>query len=160
MKLDMTVKEYRDLLDLLSIARWVLAAQEGGENDERLAAYEQVVQKFYALAGEMESGNLIAFDEEASRYLPTAEYEDAGAGWQFIGDFEENSFWEELVERLTERDAIRAAGGLEAFDALDEDARHALLEPIEERYLQEFQKNGIENLTLKPAGAPGGRARG
>ena len=64
-----------------------------------------------------------------------------------IHEYDEKSFWMELIDRLAERD-VRAAqpdGHLPPFEEYIK-----LAGPFEERYAQEFESHGLERLTLLP----------
>jgi hypothetical protein len=94
MKIDLTRKEYRDLLDMLSIAEWVLNAHKV-EKDPRTERYRKPEQKFFALAKRMKYENLIAYAPEHDRYFPTREYEEKSSTQAFITEYDNDSFWEE-----------------------------------------------------------------
>ena len=63
MEIDLTRKEYRDLLDMLYIAEWVLNANRD-EDDPRTKRYSKVEQKFFAMAKAMKYENLIEYYPE------------------------------------------------------------------------------------------------
>lgn len=147
MNVEITKEEYRDLLDLLHIASWVLVAHKT-EKDPRTEKYDTVIQKFYALAEEMGSGSLIEHDSHAGKYHPTREFEESSNVMDFIDEFVDHAFWDELIIRLAERDASRQVGGYEQLDLLSHEDRHALEDPLEERYSGEFNENGINRLEI------------
>ncbi len=147
MNVEITKEEYLDLLDLLHIAGWVLVAHKT-EKDPRTEKYDAIIQKFYALAGQMGSGDLIEFDPVARKYYPTRKFEEGSNVMDFVDEFVDHSFWDELIIRLAERDAARQVGGYEQLDLLSHEDRHALEDPLEERYSGEFNENGIDRLEI------------
>ncbi len=155
MKVEITKEEYRDLLDMLHIAHWVMNAHKTGE-DPRTEKYEKLIQKFYSLAGEMGLGGLIEFDSRIGAYFPTKTFDDESRSWDFIDEFVDDTFWDELIDRLTQRDAERQAGGYENLRTLSTEERLALESPIEERYAEEFTENGLNNVAIVEQFGPGG----
>jgi hypothetical protein len=67
----------------------------------------------------------------------------------FIAEFENNTFWDELMKRLAERDLIEEIGSEEEYYKMDTIKRINLQETVQEKYLNEFQENGIKNICLK-----------
>ena len=147
MKIEITKEEYNDVLDMFHMASWVLISHNTRE-DPRIEKYDSIIQKFYALAREMGRGDLIEYDPGSRKYHPTKAFEDTSRSLEFIDDFVDHSFWDELIIRFAERDAARQAGGYEKLDLLGHEDRHALVDPIEDRYAEEFNEHGIEHLEI------------
>ena len=55
MKINVTQDEYRHLIDMIYIADWVLTSYKSEEGPE-IKQYQDVMQKFYALAKDMGMG--------------------------------------------------------------------------------------------------------
>lgn len=147
MKIEISRKEYRVLLDVFHIADWVLHAyktEEGPETEE----FRELEQKFLALAGEMGFGNLVEYDAETEKYFPTREYEDTSAVMEAIVDYDNESFWDELTERLASRDLIRQEGKDKVL-AMDFEERLDKIEALRGKYSDEFYQNGLNRLYLK-----------
>ena len=80
--------------------------------------------------------------------FPTTEFEETSPGMDYVREFENDTFWNELVQRLTERDLIRLYGE----DRVETMNRRELAEKesqLEGRYAEEFYQNGLENVTLR-----------
>jgi hypothetical protein len=147
MKINITKKEYRDLLDILSIADWVLTAHKT-EPDSRVEKYEELTQKFYSLAEEMGCKDLVKFDSRLGKYYPTGKYETIGQDEEFIEEFENDSFWEELISRLAIRDMIRHVGGTDKLSQMNGEERLHMQLPLEQKYADEFDNHGLDNLVI------------
>lgn len=147
MNIDMTEEEYRNLLDVLHMAEWVMHAHET-EKDPATGPYDQVIQKLYALAKPMGQDHLIEYDADAAEYFATRKFDDTTASWEFIEDFTEETFWDELIHRMTDRDLARKAGGYERLDRLSMKERFSLESPIIEKYSREFEERGLERLEI------------
>ncbi len=147
MKVDITREEYQNLLDILSMADWVMTGHKTKE-DRRTAPYDALIQKFFALAQEQGFGSLVERDPLRGDYYLTSEFEANSRSWEFIDEFADDSFWDELSHRMTERDVARQAGGFENLQAMSREERSALEGPIQERYDNEFYENGIDRLQI------------
>lgn len=147
MKINVTKDEYRSLIDMIYIADWVLTSYKSEEGPE-IKKYQDVLQKFYALAKDMGMENLIKFDEELNSYCETQEFEDTSERHQFIGEYDNDSFWERLIEQLTTRDLQEKFGGKETRDK-DPDKYFERYAAIEMKYMAEFEENGLDNLTIR-----------
>ncbi len=147
MKIEITKEEYADLLDLLHMASWVLFSHKTMV-DPRTDKYDGIIQKFYALAGEMGRNDLVEFDPGTGKFRPTKAFEAASRSLEFIDEFVDHSFWDELIVRFAERDAARQTGGYEQLELLEHEDRHALVDPIEQRYSDEFNERGIDRLEI------------
>jgi hypothetical protein len=152
MNIEINKEEYRLLLDVFHIADWVLHAyktEEGPETEE----YRDLEQKFLALAEEMGFGHFVAYDREMNRYFPTREYEETTMVMDAIVDYDNESFWEELTERLALRDLIQQEGK-DRVAAMDFNERLIRTESLRERYEKEFKRRGLDRLVLSPDPLP------
>jgi hypothetical protein len=146
MKVDITKKEYRTLLDMLGIANWVLHAHRE-EDAPRTAAYRELEQKFFKLAADFGLADSFEYDEDEGRYYPTAEFEEEGPLPGFMDEYNDGTFWKELVERLAMRDVLSHIGQKEFHDLEVEERLHKLDDAIEV-YEDEFAKNGLNRLAI------------
>ena len=151
MKIDLTKDEYRNLIDMLYIADWIITSYKT-EIDPELEKYQQLRNKFYAHAEKMGMENLVKYDEELKNYYETAEFENESACHELINEYDNKQFWDRLIEDLTMRD-LHAEVDVRKIKENDSDAYFDRYEAIEKKYIREFEKNGIENLILKAARA-------
>ena len=147
MKIEFTRKEYECLLDVLYIADWVMNAHKA-KDDRRTEAYKKLEQKIFSYAKDMGFENLIEYASDYEKYYPTRELEKAGSAREFIEEFENDTFWGELTSRLADRDSARKVGGFEKFSKLSLEERVKIILPIEEKYTSEFEKRGLEGLSI------------
>lgn len=146
MKVNITKKEYKVLVDMLEIADWVLRSYRL-EDDPETAEYQALGQKFLALAKDMGARNLVDFDAETGRYYASAVHEEKSRMMEFIDEYNNDVFWDELAERLALRDLVRAEGE-ERIRAMNFDERSEKIETLRGAYLDEFHANGITRLGL------------
>ncbi|MGB8657393.1 MAG: hypothetical protein WCE90_06355 [Candidatus Zixiibacteriota bacterium] len=147
MKIEFTPKEYECLLDVLYIADWVMNAHKVGENP-RTEAYKKLEQKLFSYAKDMGFENLIEYASDHKTYFPTREYEKTSSAREFIEEFENDTFWDELTSRLADRDSARKVGGVENLSKLSFEDRIKITLPLEEKYASKFEKRGLEGLSI------------
>jgi hypothetical protein len=140
----LTRREYMSLLTVLEIADWVLHAFTSEEPPET-KPYRDLEQKFFGYAEAFGVADLVEEDPRTGKLYPTAEFEDQSPGIEFIELFEDNTFWDELIDRLAFRDAVREAGE-EQWDKMTHIERIRRMQPHEERYAQEFEEHGIDRI--------------
>ena len=146
MKVDITKKEYRTLLDMLGIANWVLHAHRD-EDARRTEPYRELEQKFFKLAADFGLEDLIVLDENENRYYPTPEFDEEGPMLTFMDEYNDETFWKELVERLAMRDVLSHIGHKE-FHEMEVEERLNKLDAAIEVYEDEFAKNGLNRLVV------------
>lgn len=146
MKVNITRNEYQTLMDMLGIASWVLNAYRD-QNAPETAPHRALEQKFFALAKQYGFENLVAYDQKEDRYYPTAEYEEDGPVLHHIDKYNDETFWEELVERLAMRDVLRLIGPKE-FHGLAVEDRLQKLEAAIVVYEEEFAQHGLNRLVV------------
>lgn len=146
MKIEISKGKYKILLQILEMADWVLTAHKTDE-EKRHKPYWKLEQKIFSLAEVMGYSSFIVYDKELKQYFPTRKYEDTHSAMDFIEEFENDSFWDELIERLAERDAIREVGevGYKALEGLD---RINKVEEHREKYIDEFDKYGLDRISI------------
>jgi hypothetical protein len=146
MKINFTKNEYRLLLDIAYLGQWMLQAYESdlsSEDDE----YEMLVQKIYSFGKEMGFGDLVESSKKLNKFYPTRLYEDESGIHDKIDQYNDDTFWDELINRLAERDAHADAEASNQEISSVEDFLK-LSTPHESRYAQEFSENGLRNITI------------
>lgn len=145
-KLELTRDDYLALLTVMQIADWVLHAHKTEETADT-QGFRELEQKVFALAPSFGCDQLIEYDEEEQQYFPTAEFDERSPGMELIEDFENESFWNELLERLTERDLVRQLGE-KSLRRLDPETRDQKEEPYIRLYSEEFATHGVDRLEI------------
>ncbi len=153
MELSFTKAELKALVELSVMADWVMTAHDN-EDDERKDPYIKLVQKIYAFAHKNGMNKEIEHLEDIKEFFPDEEWEEKSLARAFINEFEEKTFWDELVEKLAERELNRK---LQNNKAENFQQHMELFEEYASKYANEFAEHGIENLDIvssKPAGKP------
>jgi hypothetical protein len=118
------------------------------EEDKRTVRHRALIQKLSALAEGEGLGRLMSYNESVHTYVPTPEFEESSLAHTVLDEFGDHLFWDELISRLSFRDAAQLAGGIDHFNALSDSERQAAEGPIRQGYIEEFAKNGVANLTV------------
>lgn len=133
MNIELTEKEFRRLLDLVYIGNWVLNSTRG---EDRFEDYDIIQEKLFALCAKNGMNALIT--RWHGHIFPSNAYENGGIH-EAIADYEDAVFFDILAEELARRD-------LNCIDSTPEEDPE--LAARMDAYLDEFEKNGIENLSL------------
>ena len=161
MKLQLTPKEYRRLLQMLYLADRVLNGRREDEPTGLRLKCEEVLQSFLGYATQFGCADLVDETETVGVNFSDAMPDEPGIK-DAVQDYDEDAFWQELVARLAERDYERLHGQ-PAFPAPDgppeseaaQDSREEELARLEDEYWREFEAEGVKNLVvLKGLGRP------
>lgn len=136
--LELTPEQYRQLLKLTYIGDWVIDEPENKEHNA-------LVQHIFAGAADAGLAGLIDYDKELNIYLPSMDFDEEVL--DIVDDFEEECFWDHLIYRLADRDIRDELG--EKAEELSMDELIERIDPATEKYLKEFEDNGIGNLYIR-----------
>ncbi|HEY6736915.1 MAG TPA: hypothetical protein VI322_04335 [Candidatus Saccharimonadia bacterium] len=140
MNLHLTSAEYRKLIELAYLGEWMVNAQHDPEfHDEDARA---VVQKLLASHPQPE----VEQDDETQEYFMTLDWIER-LYEQYILDYDDHVFWDELTERLAQRDLAKSRGV--SLEDINRDDDLLELRPYEERYHDELEAHGIERLEIR-----------
>ena len=129
MKIELTNKEFRRLLDLVYIGNWVLNSTRG---NDRFADYDNLESKIFAYSpalSEPWNGTIV----------PSRAYAEGGIH-EAIAYYEDNVFYEILAEELSRRDMNYPEITPENYDEIITRM---------DRYMSEFQSSGLDHLILE-----------
>lgn len=129
MRIDLTPKEYRRLLDLVYIGNWVLNSTRG---EDRFADYDDLESKIFALSpalSELWEGTVV----------PSKAYREGGIH-EAIAFYEDNIFYEILAEELSRRDMD--------YPEITDDNYQEIVGRMNQ-YMSEFQSSGVDHLVLE-----------
>ena len=133
MDITLSTREFRHLLDLVYVGNWILNSTRG---NDRFEEYDDLQEKFFTLAAKN------GLPELAQNYyghiFPSQAYEEGGIH-DAIADYEDAVFFDILAEELARRDM--------SAEGADQDNMLELNNRMDE-YMSEFEKNGVDNLTI------------
>ena len=133
MNIELTDKEFRRLLDMVYIGNWILNSARG---NDRFEDYDNIQEKLFSLCPE--NGMRALAERWQGHIFPSKAYEDGGIH-EAIADYEDAVFYNILAEELARRDLGLEDSDPENFDELTERM---------ESYLDEFEKNGLDTVSV------------
>lgn len=139
MNVPLTPEQLKKLIELAYLGEWMINAHH--DNDFQDDAADDVLQKLMSLAEMPE----VEQDIETQQYYLTADWADRLYD-QYILDYDDHVFWDELTERLAQRDLARQRRV--PMEQINREDDLLALRPLEERYRRDWDQHGIERLEL------------
>lgn len=144
MKIEFTNEEMERLLELLDLADYVLNSHDV-EDDERKDPYNRLLKRLYTEAYKNGMKEQIEYDEDSQDYYPSEDWEDKSQTHDFIEEYDDATFWEELTYRLADRDIDRELNGKAPGSVK---AQIELFTRIQTKYEEEFETNNLDNVEI------------
>lgn len=132
-KLELTTKQFRRLLDMAYIGNWILNSTRG---DDRFKDYDQVESLLFAKA--REEGMGILAEDWQGEVVPSRAFAEGGIH-EAIMEYENNVFFDILAEDLARRDMDDVP--------IDESNYDELTRRID-AYIAEFDQHGTDNILV------------
>ena len=139
MKLELEPDEYRKLVELAYLGEWMINAHHDTEYEDDSAG--QILQRLLAVPGLAK----VDRDDETGEYYMEAEWVEKLYD-AYILDYDDHVFWDELTERLSQRDLARSRGVSVSDIVRDDDLIE--LRPLEEHYRNELEEHGVDRLEI------------
>ena len=133
MKIELTERQYRYLLDLVYIGNWVLNSTR---EDDRIKEYDQVESLIFSHCLRLGMKKLVELYQ--GELIPSRAFANGGIH-EAIENYEDVVFYEILAEEL----ALRDLDG----EPLTRENYGALMERID-AYLDEFDEHGTEHISI------------
>ena len=133
MKLELTTKQFRRLLDMAYIGNWILNSTRG---DDRFKDYDEVESLLFAKA--REEGMGVLAEDWQGEVVPSRAFAEGGIH-EAIEQYEDVVFYEILAEEL----AMRDMDG----EPLTRENYGELMDRID-AYLSEFDEHGTDNISV------------
>ena len=136
MKLELTKKQYRRLLDLVYIGNWVLNSTRG---DDRIRQYDEVESLIFSHC--LSHGMAPLTELYEGELIPSRAFAEGGIH-EAIMAYEDVTFFEILAQEMALRDMDDPPITPENYDEVME--RMGV-------YLMEFEQNGTDNISVDMA---------
>ena len=133
MKLELTKKQYRRLLDLAYIGNWILNSTRG---EDRIRDYDEVESLLFSKAADEGMG--VVAEVYNGEVIPSRAFAEGGIH-EAIMDYEDNVFFDILAEDLARRDMEDAS--------IDQNNYEELSSRID-AYIAEFEQHGTDNILV------------
>ena len=133
MKLELTNKQFRRLLDMAYIGNWILNATRG---DDRFKDYDEVESLLFAKA--REEGMPTLAEDWNGEVVPSRAFVEGGIH-EAIMEYENNVFFDILAEELARRDME---------DVPIDESNYEELNRRIDAYIAEFDQHGTDNILV------------
>lgn len=144
MQIEFTQREYKALLEMIYLADWMLHAHAEDTADDACTA---LGQKILARAREFGCGERVEFSIALQKYSLSSRFELSQRIQGAIEAYDGATFWAELVDRLSERDLLRAVGA-DRLAAMAPTERLRAYHDAECPYAEEFETHGLDRLKI------------
>ena len=141
MDINFTPQQFKTLLRLIYLGRWMLTAHSNKPDK----VIDSLASHIYSFAKSAGVDNLVELEREDGLIYPTREFEDRMT--EPIRDYDNETFWEELIDRLASRDFL-AKYGEQAIQKMSMEERFTNFQEFEDRYGEEFEDHGIERIAI------------
>ncbi len=150
MKINITKEQYWHLLRSVYIADWIANAicERDMKEDEDI---KKVRNHVFSFAKDFGYDDFVTYDDELKSYFSTWDLDDESSTREIIERYDEHIFWEELSERMGERDFHDKYKPAEIEKMSDEErfTKHMKCQIVWEK---ELEKNGVERIELDTMG--------
>ncbi|MFI5360715.1 MAG: hypothetical protein ACHQ49_01995 [Elusimicrobiota bacterium] len=140
-QITLTRAQLDDLLNVVCLGEWMINAAR----IYRIKKFNTLAQQIYKAAGEAKLKG-VEFHEDDKSYWLTQEYEESILR-EFKDEYDNESFWDGLPDRLAHRDLERKLGR-KAIEAMGNKERFLAHQTICRKYEEEFEKHGIDRVVV------------
>ena len=147
MQIEFSKDEFRTFLEVLEIADWILNSHHC-ETPVEHEKYSEFEQKIFSHAEEFGFDDLIEYAEDHEQYYPTRNHDDNSNVMPIVKEFEEDTFWEEIAERMAKRDMFRELGE-EKIMSMTHEEQFTAFHKYHEKYMDEFEEHDLGRLEVK-----------
>lgn len=148
MRLELTEEQFQSLLKLIYMGKWVAdAVEHQTDNDQSSKDFAQLEQLIFKEAGKNGFSDWVEVDEESGAYYPSSILDEDKIVAGSIDAYEENCFWDELIDRLCIRDMI-ANHGIDKIADMTHQERYEKEKELVNRYENEFHDFGLKRLVI------------
>ena len=139
MKIELTEKQFRRLLDLVYIGNWVLNSTRG---DDRIREYDEVESTVFSNC--INHGMVPLVEAYQGELIPSRAFAEGGIH-EAIMDYEDTVFYEILAEELARRDM--------EYQPVSNDNYEELVSRMDD-YIAEFEAHGTDNILISDMDQP------
>ncbi len=145
MKITLTKEQYKTLIEMVYLGEWMVNACR--KPDEIIKKYQDLKQHVFSFSRGEDLEDLLEFDEESGEFVLAWDFEMESEVSKYRLEFEEETFWDELLEKLSTRDVIRKCGE-KAVEKMDGADFYREQIPFLEKYEKEFEQHGLDRLEI------------
>lgn len=145
MEITLSREQFAILLELVYLGNWMAnAIRMPGEEITDLSHLEQ---HLFSLARDLGFDDVADLDETLPDVFPSQALEDRME--LYIEEYDDQTFWDQLIDRLAERDVLEDHGE-PAVRAMSQEEYFQKRDAYVAKYEEEATKHGIERLRVIP----------
>lgn len=146
MKIEFTKEEYRVLLDVVYIANWIVNSFK--TPGEYTPEFEALKSKAFSFAQKLGFDELVEREGRTHTFAESRAFEDSVEEKGYIRDYDEQTFWQELVSRVADKYLLEV-GGEEKLRSLSREHRFMMRISMEEQVDEVLDREGLHAVLLK-----------
>lgn len=149
MQMELSKEQFKTLLKLVYLGNWLAnASRDGRPENPHKEEYETTEDYIFSFAKQFGFGEYVD-DEEAGegKFYPTRMFEEETDIQELIDEYDEETFWDEIIDRLGERDFHRRYSKDE-IQKMSREERFKKLYEFIDKWADEIDENGIERLGI------------
>jgi hypothetical protein len=143
MNLQLTKEQMASLVKLVYLGNRMA---NDWRSDDIIEEYDEVESLVLEAAQKSGLGEYVDVDEETRKAVPSGELEEKLA--ETVEFYNDNSFWDQLIYRMADRDYARKFGE-EALDEIYTEKGMERERPLIEKYEKEFNENGLDRIEIR-----------
>ena len=146
MKIEFTKEQYENLMKLVYLGEWMANAHR---TDDRIEKYDELQRYVFSFAKDFGLEKHVD-DEEIGdgNFYPTRFFEEETDVDKLHEEYDEDTFWTELPERLGERDFFKKYSKKD-WEKMTREERFLKIQECVIKWEEELEKYGIERLDIK-----------
>jgi hypothetical protein len=148
MKILFTKDQYLKLLKLVYLGNWMInAIRSGAKGDEIMKEYDELEQYIFSFAKEFGFEKYIEFDKKLGKFYPTADFEDNTDVDKYKEEYDDDTFWDSLMYKLSWRDFVNKYG-METINKMSIKERIEKEQPFLDKWADEIDKHGVQRIDI------------
>ena len=147
--IELTKVQFRALLKLMYLGNWMANAnRDGSAEDPRREDYETMEDYIFSFAKKFGLDEWVD-DENAAegKFFSTSQFEEETDVRELIYEYDEETFWDELIDRLGDRDFYLHYPKNE-IQKMTREERFVKLYEFVDKWADEINERGIERLKI------------
>ncbi|MCL5674896.1 MAG: hypothetical protein M1501_04035 [Candidatus Omnitrophica bacterium] len=145
MKIEFTKEQFEILLKVTYFGNWMANAHR---TEEQIKKYEEMEDYIFSFAKQFGFDKYVDDEEsEKRKFYPTRIFEEETDIQELIEEYDKETFWDELINRLGERDFYKKYG-IEKIKKMNRDERFKKLNECINDWIDEINQYGIDRLKI------------
>lgn len=144
--IELTKKQFEVLLKIVYLGNWMVNAYRTKDIKKD---YENIESLIFSLAPKFGFAKYMDHEQsDGARYYPTGYFEEETDVSKLHDEYDEENFWDELAERLGERDFFEKYSKGE-IEKMSRDERFTKMYECIDAYSDELERLGLERIRIK-----------